>query len=120
MCALGRFKASKTLWGDAGKASASLGQLLGSSGKQSLQLDLTELEGMFAKPEPPPRALGVKDESKASKVSLLDAKRSTSVGIVMKRITDALQVRELPRPPATSRELTPSSLHRRARSCAMR
>ena len=40
---------------------------------------------------------GASDELKkaTSKVTLLDAKRSTSVGIVMKAITDALQGKEL-------------------------
>ena len=90
------FKAGRTLWAAGGAATASLEQLLGGEGK-SLQLDLGELEGMFAKPEVKPRfSTSVADErSKVSKVTLLDAKRSTSVGIVMKRITDALQGKEL-------------------------
>lgn len=66
---------------------------------KELNIDVTELEGMFAKPESKVR---VKDgaaaedaKAKASRVSLLDTKRSTSVGIVMKRITDGLQGKEL-------------------------
>ena len=90
------FKTGKTLWGDGGKSTSSLSEMLGSG--KTLDLDISELEGMFAKPEVRPRAGSVATEDtkpKISKVTLLDAKRSTSVGIVMKRITDALQGKEL-------------------------
>jgi hypothetical protein len=89
------FKANRTLWGQNGAATSSLEQLLGQG--KTLQLDMNELEGMFAKPEVKLRtaAMAADDKPKASKVILLDAKRSTSVGIVMKRITDALQGKEL-------------------------
>ena len=92
------YKANNTLWGDGG-ATQSLEEILGDG--KSLELDLAELEGMFAKPEVKGRMgggpSGGEEERKAKvmKVTLLDAKRSTSVGIVMKRITDALQGKEL-------------------------
>lgn len=89
------FKANKTIWmGGDTSATSSLQAMLGG---KTLNLDVDRLEGMFAKPDIKPRVpLNAGDEKpKTSKVTLLDAKRSTSVGIVMKRITDALQGKEL-------------------------
>ena len=90
------FKAGRTIWAQGG-ATQSLEALLGG---KSLDLDLTALEEMFAKPETKAVAsggAGASDEKKgaSNRVTLLDAKRSTSVGIVMKAITDALQGKEL-------------------------
>ena len=90
------FKAGRTLWGEGGAATASLEQLLG--GGKTLDLDVGKLEGMFAKPEVKAKvdvSAEADNRPKVVKVTLLDAKRSTSVGIVMKRITDALQGKEL-------------------------
>ena len=89
------FKANKTIWGQGGSSATSSLQALLGEGK-TLQLDVTALEGMFAKPETKVRtAKAIDDRPKLSKVTLLDAKRSTSVGIVMKRITDGLAGKEL-------------------------
>ena len=88
------FKATKTIFATGG-ASAGLRTLLGE--EKQLDLDLAELEGLFARPETKakPVAAGGEEKPRATKVSLLDAKRSTSVGIVMKRITDALRGHDL-------------------------
>jgi len=93
------FKANKTIWGQqgAGSATSSLLDFLG-TGKEVLDLDVTRLEEMFAKPEVKertPRAADAEFTPRKMAISLLDAKRSTSVGIVMKRITDTLGGKDL-------------------------
>jgi len=85
------FKAGATIFG---KGSAAAG-LQSMTGGKELNLDMCELEGMFAKPETKARVAAKTDEVKRTKISLLDAKRSTSVGIMMKRITDKLQGKEI-------------------------
>ena len=90
------FKVNKTLWSGQG-ASLSLQGMLGEG--KALSLDVDKLEGMFAKPATKARTVGGATSEaaapKSSKVQLLEAKRSTSVGIAMKRITDGLQGKEL-------------------------
>ena len=86
-------QAGPTLWGRGGAATSSLAQLL--EGGNNLELDIHQLEVLFAKPQVRTRFMIASEEKSRSKVILLDAKRSTSVGIVMKRITDALQGKDL-------------------------
>jgi len=88
------FKAGRTLWSSEGAAATGLESLLGKG--NSLDLNVNSLEEMFARPDIKPRAMTVAgDAPKVNKVQLLDQKRSTDVGIVMKVITDALQGKEL-------------------------
>ena len=85
---LPQFKAGKTIFATGGAASG-LESLLG-GGK--LELDVSELEGLFARPEAKAKAAAPGDDRpRVTKVQLLEQKRSTSVGIVMKRVTDALK-----------------------------
>jgi hypothetical protein len=71
---------------------------------KTLEIDVAALECAFAKPVVKPRAGSTADgaaeadgstKMRATKVCLLEPKRSTGVGIVMKRITDGLQQKEL-------------------------
>ena len=83
------FKANKTIFG-AGTVASSLSKVLGTNRK--LNIDVNLLEAKFARPEVKKRVESTVEKPLGlKKVSLLEAKRSTSVGIVMKRIKDALQ-----------------------------
>lgn len=64
-----------------------------------LNLDVNRLEDMFQRPEVKEKAPRARSDAeftpRRTAVQLLDSKRSTSVGIVMKRITDALGGKDL-------------------------
>jgi hypothetical protein len=90
------------------KVAASLSKVLGTN--RYLNIDVNQLESKFARPEMKKRAAASTDEKPigTKKVQLLDSKRSTSIGIVMKRIKDSLGGTDinvsliLPTPPAHS------------------
>jgi formin 2 len=67
--------------------------------KTVLNLDVNRLEDMFQRPEVKEKAPRARSDAeftpRRTAVQLLDSKRSTSVGIVMKRITDALCGKDL-------------------------